>query len=229
MNAVLVKCLIVVPVKCARKRPDRVLELLEVLPGERRALPEARGVGPHIEDPQLLRVALLLPSVPPGEGQDVGLHALGVEDPGGEPEDRVQAALVHEVRPDLGADLALEEHVVREDHGGAFPGFEAPVDVLKEGELLVGCEVGEVLTGGSPPALLRAEGRGREDDIRRREILPRWLIFRNSGPSAGGSHPSPRDHPAHQDHPTGRFTRPGMPRVPGLQIRQALRSGCPSP
>jgi hypothetical protein len=73
----------------------------------------------------------------PGEEQHVGLDALGVKDAGGQAQDGVQVALVHQVAADVGAHIAFKQHVVGQHHGGAAAGLEAAVDVLQKGELLV--------------------------------------------------------------------------------------------
>jgi hypothetical protein len=75
----------------------------------------------------------------------------------------VQVALVHQVAADVGADVAFEQHVVGQHHGGTAAGFQAAVDVLQEGELLVAGGVGEVVPAGQAAALLGAEGRVGED------------------------------------------------------------------
>ena len=75
----------------------------------------------------------------------------------------MQVALVHQVGADLAPDVALEQDVVRQDHGGAPAGLEAPVDVLQEAELLVAGGEGEIGAGGQAAALLGAEGRIGED------------------------------------------------------------------
>ena len=81
-----------------------------------------------------------------------------------------EIALVHEVRADLLADALLEEHVVGEHDGRAAAGLQAAVDVLEEDELLVARRVGDVVARRAAAALLRAEGRVREDDVGLREL-----------------------------------------------------------
>ncbi len=69
-------------------------------------------------------------------------------------------------RADLLADVALEQHVVGQHHGGAAAGLQAAVDVLQEAELLVAGGEGEVVARGQPAAFLGAEGRVGEDQRR---------------------------------------------------------------
>ncbi len=82
---------------------------------------------------------------------------LRVEDAGGQAQDGVQVALVHQVAADVAADVALEQHVVGQHHGGAATGLEATVDVLQEGELFVAGGVGKVIAAGQAAAFLGAE------------------------------------------------------------------------
>jgi len=57
-------------------------EIREMLVREWSALAERRHVRAHVVDPDTLRVALV--GLSAGEEEDVGLHALRVEDPGGQ-------------------------------------------------------------------------------------------------------------------------------------------------
>lgn len=79
------------------------------------------------------------------EEQHVGLHPLGVEDAGGQPEDGVKLGGFEELLADDLPCPAFEGHVVRQDYGGAAGGLEHRADVLEEVELLVG--------GGGPEIL----------------------------------------------------------------------------
>jgi len=82
----------------------------------------------------------------------------------------VEIALVHEVGANTAARVLLKQHVVGQDHRGAAAGPQPAVDVLEEGELLVGGGIGEVVAGGLAAALLGAEWRVGEDDVGLREI-----------------------------------------------------------
>ncbi len=128
-----------------------------MIAGEWGAFAILRHVGTEVIDPDFFGIALV--GLATGEEEDVRLHALGVEDAGGEAEDGVEIALLHEVPPDVFAHAGLEEDIVREDDGGASASGEATVDVLDEAELLVAGREGEVRAAGQAAALLRAEGR----------------------------------------------------------------------
>jgi hypothetical protein len=119
----------------ARNLGGRIRLGAEVVAAERRALAELGHVGAHVVDPHFLGVALV--GLATGEEQHIGLDALGVEDAGGQAQDGVQVALVHQVAANVGADVAFEEHVVGQHHGGAATGLEAAVDVLQEANCLL--------------------------------------------------------------------------------------------
>ena len=136
-------------------------ELGEVLARELRALAELRHVGAQVVDPDFLGVALVRFAA--GEEQHIGLHALRIEDAGRQAQDGVQVALVHQVAADLLADIAFEQHVVGQHHGGATTGLQAAIDVLQEAELLVAGGIGEIIAGGQAAAFLGAEGRIGQD------------------------------------------------------------------
>ncbi len=111
------------------------------------------------------------------EEDDVGLDALRVEDAGGQSQDGVQVAFMHELAAHGFAGSAFEQDVVGHDHGGAAVLGEQALDVLYEVELLVGGggpEVGTVVGDGlfvrfadlvdDSDARLLAEGRIGDDD-----------------------------------------------------------------
>ena len=137
-------------------------EIGEVLAGERGALAELRHVGPEVIDPDFFGVVLV--GGAPGEEEDVGFNALGVEDAGGETQDGVQVALVHEVAADVLADAGLKQNIVRQHHGGAASGQEVTVDVLEEAELFIAGGIGEIRAGGQAAAFFGAEGRIGQDE-----------------------------------------------------------------
>ncbi|MND55561.1 hypothetical protein D3C80_466490 [compost metagenome] len=133
------------------------------------ALAKARHIGAQVIDPDSLGAALLLIRVAGAallEEEHIGLDPLGVEDAGGQTQDGVQVALVHQIAAHLGTDPGFKQHVVGQHHGGAATGLEATIDVLQEGELLVAGLVGEIVAGiaGFAP-LAGAKGRVGEDDI----------------------------------------------------------------
>jgi hypothetical protein len=93
-------------------------------------------VGAQVVDPELLRSRLLLGGLAVEE-EDVGLHALRVEDAGGQAQQGVDVGLLEQLAADGFAGAAFEEHVVRQNHGGAAVLLEDGEDVLEEVELLV--------------------------------------------------------------------------------------------
>ena len=91
--------------------------------------------------------------------QHVGFDALGVEDAGGQPEDGVQAAFVHQVAAHVGAYAGFKQHVVGQHHGGAATVFEVAHDVLQKGQLLVAGDKRQVISRGAAAAFGGAKGR----------------------------------------------------------------------
>ena len=93
---------------------DEILQVVEPqlagLEGE--VLVRAQVVEPHtlrMHPPILWRVV---------EEHHVGLHALGVEDAGGQPQNGVHIAVLQQLAADLLAGAAFEEHVVGQHHRG---------------------------------------------------------------------------------------------------------------
>ena len=140
-------------------------EVREVLFFQRVGLAEGGHVRAQVVEPDFLRIALVTGAA--REEQDVRLDALRVKDAGRQAQDGVEVAFFHEVAADGLAVAVSEEHVVRQDDGGARLAvrLEAAVDVLEEVQLLVARHVGEVVAGGALAAFFRAEGRIREDDV----------------------------------------------------------------
>ena len=106
------------------------------------------------------------------KNRDVGLDALGVEDAGGQPQQRVNVAFGQQLAPDRLAGAALEQHVVGDNYGGAALVLEQQSNVLQEVQLLVAGGGPEVLAvhrqvlllhvgsaGGDGQAGLAAKGR----------------------------------------------------------------------
>src|SRR5690606_14653845 len=147
-----------------------LFEGLEVLFGEGGAFAEAGHVGAQVVDPYVLGAVFVLVFVfgaALGKKQHIGFYALGVEDAGGQAQDGVQVALVHQVAAYVGADAGFEQYVVWQDHGGAATGFEVAVNVLQKGQLFVAGLVGEVVAGDAGVAAFAgAKGWVGEDDIR---------------------------------------------------------------
>ena len=102
---------------------------------EREVLVGAEVVDPEVLCPRCLAGRLAV------EEQDVGLHALGVEDAGRQPQQGVDIALLQQLAADCLACPALKQHVVGHDDGGAAVDLQQGLDVLDEVELLVrrGC------------------------------------------------------------------------------------------
>src|SRR5947207_12513588 len=73
-------------------------EIVEIDPGQRTLLEREVLVGPKIVDPDRPRPGLVAARLAIEE-QHVGLHALRIEDTGGQPEERVDVTLVQELAP----------------------------------------------------------------------------------------------------------------------------------
>ena len=93
-------------------------ELVEVGPLERVRLLREVHVRPQVVDPERLGPRLLLGGLGVEE-QHVGLHALGVEDAGRQPQQRVDVELLEQVAAHRLPGPALEQHVVGHDDGTA--------------------------------------------------------------------------------------------------------------
>ena len=94
-------------------------------------------VGPQIVNPELFRPRLFAGGFAVEE-EDVGLHALRVEDARGQAQQRVHVGLLEQFAADRFARAAFEEHVVGQHHRRAPVLLEDREDVLEEVELLVG-------------------------------------------------------------------------------------------
>ena len=116
-------------------------------------------VGAQVVDPELFRPRLFLRGLAVEE-QDVGLHALRVEDAGGQAQQRVHVRLLEQLAADGFAGAAFKEHVVRQHDRRAAVLLEDGEDVLEEVELLVARRSPRNRRGGSsgipsPPRLPR--------------------------------------------------------------------------
>jgi len=129
-------------------------------------------VGAEVVDPQLVRPRLLRRGLAVEE-HHVRLHATGVEDPGRQPQQGVDVALLQQSPPDGLAGSALKQDVVGDDDGGASVDGEQRPDMLQEVELLVG--------GGGPEVLLL---RGMFDDPGLRQRLGQECVIQG-GPLRG--------------------------------------------
>ena len=150
----------------------------------------------EVVDPELLRPGLLLSGLAVEE-EHVGLHALRVEDAGGQAEQRVDVGLLEERATNRLPSAAFEEDVVGHDHGGAAVLLEDREDVLEEVELLVrgrGPEVvavdhqrflrGVALLVHDGDAALLAEGRIGQHDVVL-AVLAREGVLRSDGQVRG--------------------------------------------
>ena len=90
----------------------------------------------QVVDPELFRPRLFLRRFAVEE-EDVRLHALRVEDAGGQAQQGVHVGLLEQFAPDGLARAAFEQHVVRHHHRRAAVLLEDGEDVLEEVELLV--------------------------------------------------------------------------------------------
>ena len=111
-------------------------EVVEVAALERVFLEREMQVGAQVVNPELLRPRLFLRGLAVEE-QDVRLHALRVEDAGGQAQQRVHVRLLEQFAPDGFARAAFKQHVVRQHHRRAAVLLEDGEDVLEEIELLV--------------------------------------------------------------------------------------------
>lgn len=141
----------------------------EVFSGQWCAFAEGWHVAAEVVEPDFTGVLFVCGTAL--EEEDVRFDALGVEDAGGESEDGVEVALVHQVLPDSPSFPVGEEHVVREDDGCASAAFEAAVNVLKEVQLLVRGFEGEIVAGRALPAFLGPKGRVCQHDVISVELL----------------------------------------------------------
>jgi len=93
-----------------------LLEGFEVLFAEGGAFAEAGHVGAKVVDPDVFGAVFFLQFVfgaALGEEQHIGFYALSIKDAGGQAQDGVQVALVHQVAAHVGADASFEQHVIR--------------------------------------------------------------------------------------------------------------------
>jgi len=111
-------------------------EVIEVAPFEGILFEGEMLVRPQIIDPELLGPRLFLCGLTVEE-KDIRLHSLGVEDPGGESQQRMDIGLLEKFPADRLPCPTLEEDIIGEHHGGAAMLFENCEDVLEEVELLV--------------------------------------------------------------------------------------------
>src|SRR4051794_33442077 len=105
---------------------------------------------------QGMRISVELVHVTTSEEQYVGFHTLSVKDAGGQTQDGVQVALVHQIGANLFADVAFEEHVIGQNHSSTTSGEEPTIDVLQKAELFIAGGKGK-FAHGCANTLLRAE------------------------------------------------------------------------
>ena len=98
-------------------------EIRQILEPHRLLLQRVVDVGAVIVVPDLFG-----PRVRAGfavvEEDHIRLDAMGIEDAGGQAQDGVQVGVLQQLAPDRLPGPALEQHVVRHDHGGAPGGLE---------------------------------------------------------------------------------------------------------
>ena len=134
---------------------------------EREVLVRSEVVDPDGFRPRFRRARLAV------EEEDVRLHALRVEDAGGEAEQRVDLALLEQVPAHGLAGAPFEEHVVGDDDGGAAVDRQQRLHVLDEVELLVGRRRPEV---GAVVRQCLAVGVAFLIDDGDRRLLAEWRI-----------------------------------------------------
>ena len=120
-------------------------EVRQVLVAHRLLLERVVDVGAVVVVPDHLR-SRVRAGFAVVEENHVSLDALGMEHAGRQAQYRVQVGVFRELPADGFARAALEQHVVRNDRGGASGGLEHRADVLHEIELLVRGARPEVLT-----------------------------------------------------------------------------------
>ena len=79
--------------------------------------------------------------------------------PVGQAQYGVQVALVHQVAANVGAYIALKQHVVGQHHSGAATRGQVAINVLQKTELLVGGGVGKVSACRQATTFFGAKGR----------------------------------------------------------------------
>jgi len=106
-------------------------EIVELVGRQRIGFEGDVDIGAEVVDLELLG-----PGIGAGrlliEEEDVGLDALGVEDAGGQAQQRVDVARFEELAANGLAGATLEEDVIGDDNGSAAVGRQQAVDVLHE-------------------------------------------------------------------------------------------------
>ncbi len=172
-------------------------EVVEVGPLERILLQSEVLVGPQVVDPELLGPGLLVGGWLAVEEEDIRLHSLRVEDPGRQPQQRVDVGLLEQSTADRLSRPSLEEHVIRQHHSGTAMLLEDREDVLEEVELLVARARPEIISVDRQALLgllarlvndrdtaLLAEGRIRQHQIIL-AVLPSKAILGDNREIAG--------------------------------------------
>ena len=126
-------------------RVETLDEFRQVLVTHRLLLERVVDVGAVVVVPDLLRPRVRA-GFPVVEENHVGLDPLGIEHAGRQTQYRVQVGVFQELLANGLARAAFEQHVVRNDHGGASGGLPHRANVLHEIELLVRGARPEVLT-----------------------------------------------------------------------------------
>ena len=150
-------------------------EIVEITPLEGIFLQGEMLVRPQIIDPELLGPRFFLRGLAVEE-EDVRLHSLGVEDPGGESQQRMDIGLLEKLPADCLPCPSLEEDIIRKHHGGAAMLLEDREDVLEEVELLVACAGPEVIAVDRE-GVLRLLSIGSDD--RNTAFFPKGRIGKN--------------------------------------------------
>ena len=119
----------------------------------------------HIIDPDFR--CIILVCSPTVKEQDVGLHALGVENAGRKAQNGVEIAFIHQVTANLFACAIRKEDIIRHyDSGTSCPfSIEGIVNDFQKIELLIRCGISKVVTGSPFTALFRTKGRIGQNDV----------------------------------------------------------------
>ena len=120
----------------------------------------------HIINPHITGIALISSS--PVKEEYIGLYARSIENARRKAQNGMEIAFIHQVTANLFACAIGKEDIIRHDDGGTGHPFsvEGIVNDFQEIELLIGCGIGKVVTGGPFAALFRTKRRISQDDVK---------------------------------------------------------------
>ena len=109
-----------------------------------RCLAEAGHIGSQIKYPHGLGVAGIFLAA--CKEEHVGFDPLGIENTGGESQNGVKIAFVHQVLADILAHVTFKKDIVGQYYRRAPARFQCAVDMLQEGELFVAGRIGKIVS-----------------------------------------------------------------------------------